>query len=372
MHSQTTSQKRKVICIHLLNDFSGSPKVLRQVIEILKKNNIQVELLTNKSIGFLSDIKVKKIFINYKRRNNKLLTFINFLVAQIGLFHKLLKYRNENILIYINTFLPFGGGLFGKIFNKKVIYHIHETSITPKILKSFLRKINQITSSQNIFVSKYLFEREKVEGVPSVVIYNSLPREFTEKALKHRYPYDSKDFKVLMLCSLKKYKGIFEFIKIAQLCQKKDKSVKFQLVLNATKEEITSSLPKNLPQNLEVFPAQKDVSKFYKEANLVLNLSRPDEWIETFGMTLLEAFYYGIPCIAPPVGGPTEIVDDNINGFLINPYETDKITKTIIELNNDRHRLKQMSEEARKKALKFSMEEFEKQLISTIENVYRR
>lgn len=72
-----------------------------------------------------------------------------------------------------------------------------------------------------------------------------------------------------------------------------------------------------MPEHLFIFPAQKDVHSFYQEAHLVLNLSHPEQWVETFGMTALEAMSYGLPVIAPPVGRPVELVTDDFNGYRI-------------------------------------------------------
>ena len=46
----------KIIFIHLLNDFSGSPKVLSQIVKSYKNKNHDVELFTSKDEGFLSNI----------------------------------------------------------------------------------------------------------------------------------------------------------------------------------------------------------------------------------------------------------------------------------------------------------------------------
>ena len=35
---------KKLVCVHLLNDFSGSPKVLSQVINAVSESNYEVDL----------------------------------------------------------------------------------------------------------------------------------------------------------------------------------------------------------------------------------------------------------------------------------------------------------------------------------------
>ncbi|MDA7706965.1 hypothetical protein N8839_06170, partial [Flavobacteriaceae bacterium] len=100
---------KKHIFVHLLNDFSGSPKVLSQVITAAQKKGVALELYTGKSeSGFLSGLTENHHQYFYKRSENKWMTLVTFLSSQFILFFKLLKYTNKDIVIYVNTMLPFG------------------------------------------------------------------------------------------------------------------------------------------------------------------------------------------------------------------------------------------------------------------------
>ena len=243
-------------------------------------------------------------------------------------WHIFKTYRKEEVIIYVNTLLPFGAALVGKLLGKKVIYHIHETSIKPLLFKQFLKFIAGITAQEIIYVSKYLMQTEKINWTNGKVIYNTLSEEFVQKAAQFRSIQTEKNypFTILMLCSLKKYKGVDEFVELAKSLP----NYRFELVLNAESEAINAyfNLP-DLPKNLIIFPKQSDVHWFYQRAHLVLNLSDPEQWVETFGMTLLEAMTYGIPVIAPPVGGPAEIVQHGTNGFNISLRNLSKIVDSI-------------------------------------------
>jgi glycosyltransferase involved in cell wall biosynthesis len=87
-------------------------------------------------------------------------------------------------------------------------------------------------------------------------------------------------------------------------------------VVNATEKEIQEYFKgKEIPKQLIIYPTQTDTHPFYQEASVILNLSHPDLWVETFGLTILEGMRYGLPAIVAPVGGVTELVEDNKNGF---------------------------------------------------------
>ena len=65
---------KKVICFHLYNDYSGSPRVLSLVIRALVEKGYQVELYTSNTDGFLTGLEgvVNHLF----RYNNSVMVVI--------------------------------------------------------------------------------------------------------------------------------------------------------------------------------------------------------------------------------------------------------------------------------------------------------
>ena len=160
-----------------------------------------------------------------------------------------------------------------------------------------------------------------------------------------------------MICSLKDYKGIPEFLKIAKQLESHN-HISFRLILNAEQDEIDRYFQNQKFENIEIFSKQKDLEKFYSTSSLVLNLSRVDQWVETFGLTIVEALAFGIPVIVPPVGGPIEIVEDGIEGFLISSYEIDKVVDKILTLSNNENLCLELSKNALEKVENFSEDVF--------------
>ncbi len=62
--------------------------------------------------------------------------------------------------------------------------------------------------------------------------------------------------------------------------------------------------------NLRIYARQEDVTSFYNDASIVVNLTDSRQAIETFGLTPLEAMSDGLPVIVPTVGGIAELVID--------------------------------------------------------------
>lgn len=354
-------QVKKIIAIHLLNDLSGSPFVLRQSLEALVEEGYKVELFTAtpSGKGFLTQIEnVSHHNIFYKWNKNKWITLMLFLYSQSSLFARLLFYLNRNDVVYINSLLPFGAAIAAKLRGCKVVYHIHEISVKPALLKKFLLFVANMSATQGIFVSSYL--RSAINfSKTSVVIHNALPSTFIKHATNSNPAY-KKNFNVLMLCSLKKYKGVFEFIG----CAKRLPLLSFRLVLNASQEDITAFfLNENLPSNLELLPAQQNVHPYYKEADVVMNLSKTNEWIETFGMTILEAMYYRKPVIVPPVGGVTELVGDGVQGYLVDSNNIETVCEKLLLLSANNLLYKNISDCAFQKAQQFTPSKFNTQIL---------
>ena len=358
---------KKHIFVHLLNDFSGSPKVLSQVITTVQEKGMALALYTGKSAsGFLSGLTTNHHQYFYKRSENKWMTLVTFIGSQIILFFKLLKYINKDVVIYVNTMLPFGAALAGFVMRKPVIYHIHEISLTPISLKQFLRSVIKLTAKKIIFVSNAVKDSEQFEGVKDYVVYNALSQYFVSKASEHNLNAKKDAFNVLMLASLKEYKGVHEFIEIAKSLESNE-HISFSLVINATNKDVDSYFrDKDVTDNIEILASQSDVIPFYKKASLVLNLSHVAAWVETFGLTILEAIAFGIPVIVPPVGGPTEIVSDGVEGYLISSDETNRIAEKIKALSLNKEEWTRLSKNALERSKDFNEEVFSKKIIEVL------
>lgn len=76
----------------------------------------------------------------------------------------------------------------------------------------------------------------------------------------------------------------------------------------------------------------KDITKKFAEASLYVMTSRT----EGFGLVLLEAKLCSLPIVVFDVPyGPREIVENNINGFLIKPFDIEEMALTINRIIND-------------------------------------
>ncbi len=72
---------------------------------------------------------------------------------------------------------------------------------------------------------------------------------------------------------------------------------------------------------------------------------------EAFGVSLIEAMYMQLPCVATKVGGVPEVIKDGQTGVLVPPRDSDNLAKAIIDLLNNRRLSANMGKAGRKRVL---------------------
>ena len=78
-------------------------------------------------------------------------------------------------------------------------------------------------------------------------------------------------------------------------------------------------------------------------------------YTESFGLVLIEAMSYGIPCIAySSAEGANDIIKNNYNGYLIDNRNEHEMADTVVKLLNNPKELKRLGSNAHKTSLEYS------------------
>ena len=93
---------------------------------------------------------------------------------------------------------------------------------------------------------------------------------------------------------------------------------------------------------------QDDMVGFYKSLDIYINTSVH----EGIPMSVLEAMSYGLPIVAPNVGGFPEIVHNNIHGFLIEGRNKDIYVDCLLLLSSNKQLRFRMAKSARERVVK--------------------
>ena len=99
----------------------------------------------------------------------------------------------------------------------------------------------------------------------------------------------------------------------------------------------------NLESYIKILPPKKEVEDYYKEASLFLLTSQS----EGFGMVILEAMSFGVPCVSYDCpAGPRDMITDGLDGFLVEFDNFAELEKATLELINNEAKMIEFGNQA--------------------------
>jgi L-malate glycosyltransferase len=326
----------RYIAVHLLNDYSGSPRVLADFCKTQEVQSGDLTIVTSDCKGFLHEGLGEVKTIWYPRGNFVVLNFLSFAFAQVQIFMAVFLLairsfmRGEQVVVINNTILCLGSMIASRAMGAQTIAYVHELRSGPVIMRSLAEKVIHWTAHKIIFVSQFLSDQYQFEHERCFVLPNGLRGDFkTQVALDYESKF--KQCKVLFVGSPNTYKGVDELIKIS----KKLPDIPFTAVFNCSEKELADFLSRNdVPTNLYLLSRELSLQNIYAESFLVLNLSLPELCVESFGLTILEGMSFACPCVVPPIGGHLDFFNDKC-GLIAHAKDTDSIVNFITKLQAD-------------------------------------
>jgi len=324
------------IVVHLLNNFSGSPRVLSDFCATEQVQSQSLTIITSQSEGFLDHSLGEKRAIWYPRGRSNFLNSVSFAFAQLQLFFNtsllVLKnrWRGKHVVVVNNTILTLGSMIASRICGASTLVYIHEINSGPPLMRRVAISIIDWAAHQIIFVSKFASNQYEFNGKAAKVLPNGLRIDFDlEPNLDLKLKFNQRQ--VLFVGSLKQYKGVYELLKLVERMP----DTPFTGVFNCSASELQEfSASVRIPKNLTLLSNQPNIQKLYQDAFLVMNLSLPDLWIETFALTVLEGMACGCPCVVPLVGGHLDYFDHK-SGLKVDARNTKEIVDFIEKLQGD-------------------------------------
>jgi len=105
------------------------------------------------------------------------------------------------------------------------------------------------------------------------------------------------------------------------------------------------------------------------EITAILDVSVLPSFYEGMGRVVLEAMAAGKPVVATRVGGLTELVEDQVSGYLIPPGDVNALVKRLKTLITDPGRRQKMGQEG---AHRVGQEHSAETMVKMIHQVYQR
>ncbi|MBC7486850.1 MAG: glycosyltransferase family 4 protein [Cytophagaceae bacterium] len=280
-------------------------------------------------------------------------------VNRIGiLFHRLLDRKVTSVLIFSSAgFSLIEKGLMVlicKIFGKKVLFAPRSGLIKDDYDKSvFFRWFIPMVIKRSDFVI--------CQGIAWKEYYQEISRETDRKFLVipnwiDIVPYlnNNPEYKlresatVLYMGWLEGYKGIFDFIEAIKLL--KDEGVAFKAKIcgmGSAKGKMLNTIKQfGLESVIEYvgWVTGDDKMKQFRETDIFVLPSHR----EGMPNVLMEAMSSGIPVVATKVGGVPELVQNGINGFLVDSGSPIQLADCISQLINSKELRTKFSDNGRK------------------------
>jgi glycosyltransferase involved in cell wall biosynthesis len=258
--------------------------------------------------------------------NSNFYKLINYMHKEINFYFFLKKINFKYDYCFINSEL-FSFSLFSLSKNVNKFNIVHSLSFTSSIrfsrLLFSLQKINNIA---NIAVSKIVMNNIKKIYPKSKTLhfYNGVNIDEAFKR-KINMSIDAK-FKILCVLHPVPHKGAHHLLDVLY----KLKKLNLDFVCNIVGWDSNSSdlfykknienklLEYNLQDIVHLLPSTRDLKNYFVNANVFVHPSES----ESFGYVIAEAMSFELPVVAFDVGAISEIVKNNISGFLIQPFDT--------------------------------------------------
>lgn len=232
--------------------------------------------------------------------------------------------------------------------------------------KKYINKIIKSVSKLDYFVlvSKELegFYRQKVK-CKTVYIPNTL--DYYPKKVS-----DLEEKRIISVGRLSEEKGYLDLIDVFSLVHQVYPDWKLDIIGDGNqKENIQKKIEEYELKDfiiLHGFQNKEYINQLLQKSSIYVMCS----YTESFGIVLLEAFSFGIPCVAfDSARGATEIISNNWDGYLIKDRNKEIMAKKVCELISNPNRRIIMGANGIKKANQYSMDEIRKYWIQIIETV---
>jgi len=282
------------------------------------------------------------IITNTYRKNESVNGILRKILINIRNF-KILIRQDKQSLIFQNIFnrseFFLANLLITILFRRKIIlfiHEVHEVNHLPSIQRwyhSFINYLSFRMSSLIVVNSKYTgnwvcsfgdFENRIFLMYPIVESLDVNPRE--------RKKSQNSAAGILCVGNIRRNKGQMHLLQAKEYINHDFEItfvglVKEKEYMDRLQEYI---LAKGMAGRVRFtgFLTGQELSKEYEKADIFVSPTLK----EGFGLTVLEAMSYGLPVIASNVGAIPELVEDGVNGLLVEPEDPKMLSKAIREI----------------------------------------
>lgn len=263
-----------------------------------------------------------------------------------------------------------------RFFNIKICYHLHGKGILDKSKSLVLKMIYRFAfkDSEVICVSNLLtYDVKSVFFGAPYILNNGIEKVIDINPDK--YKDLSQPLKLLFLSNLLFSKGINVFLE--SIVKLKQKRVYFEAHIVGAEGDLNSS---NLLSKLVELGLSEMVTyhgpiygiskmKFLRDCDILIFPTLNDIW----GNVILEAMQCGTLVIASNEGAISDIIDNEITGYLVDKNSSEQIVDKILHVSKNRQIIRDIVFSAREKYIrKYTLEVFEENLFFILKTILKK
>lgn len=339
--------KNNILYVITKLELGGAQKHLLSLIKDLDRERYNIFLFTASSGLLLPEIlAINNTEIKRSRFLERPINIVKDLLAlwEIYIFIK----RNKIDIVHTHSSKAgIVGRLAAKLARVKVIIHtVHGWSFNdyqPLLIKGLFIWLERIVSkfTDNIIVvsgydkqkglNNRIGETDKYAFIRYGVDYLQFNRR--NDSARSSFGINEGDLVVGMVACFKPQKCPEDFIRLASLVNKTNRSVKFLLIGDGVLRPNVESLifKYNLENNVFLLGWQNDVPKILSVIDIFVLTSL---W-EGLPISVLEAMASSKPVVATDTGGIGEVIVDAKTGFLVSAHNIEKMSERLFLLLND-------------------------------------
>ena len=323
--------KKILVYVNSMNNYGGIERVISNLSNELSKYYEITILVKDKPVSAYkmnSLVNIETIDVELKMNMNSRLKRVYQVFFNILKSIKALNcYLKDNKFDYVYTALPTNGlevYLADKEYRSKIIASEHASyyaynSIYKKIKKWLYPKLIAISVPTKMDTEIYKKLGYNAFYIPHMNTYSKL----------HNNQLSSK--RIINVGRLTRDKQQSLLLDIWNNVNQKIGNTSWHLQIIGSGEEedyLKKQIKDKKIKNVELIPHTSQIQDYYTNADLFVFTSK----MEGFGMVLLEAMSFGIPCISFDCpSGPRDIIKNNINGYLVECYNTKQFEECIIK-----------------------------------------
>ena len=293
-------------------------------------------IVTNRKSELLTKVKRSKLRY-FKIYVNNLSFFNLFKIYKLVSYFK--KHKVKTIIINLSSDLKLAGiaaklaGVQNIIYRRGSALAIKNTWFNRFLLRNIVTQIiaNSNETKKTVLANNVnLVSENKIK-----IIYNGLDfKEISQLSTKDLYKRQNDEVIIGNASRFSEEKGHEFLIELAQRLKKQNINFKLLLAGTGKLEHKYKKLVETLDLTDKVIfmGFVTDMKSFNRNLDIFILSSK----YEGFGFVLIEAMAQEKPVIAFDIGSSAEIIENNVNGFLIDKFDVQQLTDKVTYLINNK------------------------------------